>query len=192
MDPTHTLEAPHRQAWRSWLESHGAIEREIWLIFHRKGSGHPSITYPEALEEALCFGWIDGVRQRIDDQRYAQRFTPRRYGSRWSERNLQLAARLEEQEKMTDAGRDQLPPVGTPVPIEQPVTLLTAAVQEALAEHPEAWAAFQRLPPSHQRRYVAWISAAKREATRNKRLQEALELLKQDLRLGLGPGEVRK
>lgn len=81
---------------------------------------------------------------------------------------------------------------GSPAQREDPASSPTASVQEVIAGHPEAWAAFQRLPPSHQRRYVAWIADAKREATRAKRIQEALELLKQGLRLGLGPGEVRK
>ena len=97
MQITATFTAPDRQAWRDWLARHGSSETEIWLVYYKKHTGIPSVTYTEALEEALCFGWIDGIRQKIDEERFAQRFTPRRPGSAWSELNRHLVAKLVEQ-----------------------------------------------------------------------------------------------
>ncbi len=188
MDITTTLEATTPADWRTWLEAHHASAREVWLVFYKKHTGVASVTYAEALEEALCFGWIDGIRKRVDEARFAQRFTPRRAGSAWSDVNLALVARLEQEGRMTAAGRGALPAKDTPRPEPAP----TDAVETALQADPQTWAAYQALPPSHRRRYLGWIGDAKREETRQKRLSEALQLLKEGKRLGIGPGEVRK
>jgi uncharacterized protein YdeI (YjbR/CyaY-like superfamily) len=91
---------------RAWLEANAAQAAEAWVGFHKKGTGRPSITWPEAVDQALCFGWIDGVRQRLDDERYAIRFTPRRPGSVWSAVNIRRAQELLAQGLMRPAGRD--------------------------------------------------------------------------------------
>ena len=93
MEITTTFYAPDRAAWRAWLAANGQAEREIWLIFYKKHTGTPCVSYDEAVEEALCFGWIDGLIKRLDDDRYAQRFTPRKPGSSWSESNKGGSAR---------------------------------------------------------------------------------------------------
>lgn len=195
MQMTKTFHAEDAQAWRAWLEAHHASETEIWLVFFKQHTGQRSIRYQEALEDALCFGWIDGVRQRIDEARFAQRFTPRRQPSHWSETNRKLAARLSREGRMTPAGLAVAdfprPDPEAPCPMRKDLPL-PEWLETALRNDSLAWANFQGLPPSHQRRYLAWISAAKREETRQRRLQEALLLLRENKRIGLGPGEVRK
>lgn len=188
-----TFEPRTRQDWRRWLERHHSRTEAVWLVFLKKHAGNATFSYRDALEEALCFGWIDGVRQRIDDLRYAQRFSPRTRSSRWSETNRALAAALEARGLMTPAGlaaRASAPPGAHPGQAPRsgvPEWLLSALRADALA-----WKNFMALPPSHQRRYAGWISSARRDETRNRRIAEAISLLRANKRLGLGPGEVRK
>jgi uncharacterized protein YdeI (YjbR/CyaY-like superfamily) len=92
------------EEWRAWLEANHSVEKEVWLMFYKKHAATPCVTYEEATEEALCFGWIDSLMKRIDDEKRALRYTPRRKGSLWSERNKRLVARLIEQGRMTEAG----------------------------------------------------------------------------------------
>src|SRR3978361_2263516 len=103
MEPTF-FAAP--EDFRAWLEAHHDTHADLLVCCHKKGSGRPSITWPESVDEALCFGWIDGVRRRIDDRSYSIRFTPRKPGSIWSAVNVKKMAALETAGKMTDAGRD--------------------------------------------------------------------------------------
>ena len=93
-----------RVEWRDWLSQHGQSETEVWLIYYRKDSGRPRIPYDDAVEEALCFGWIDSIVKRMDDEKFAQKFTPRRYGSRWSELNVRRVRKLMKEGRMTEAG----------------------------------------------------------------------------------------
>ena len=191
---TATLEPKNRKAWREWLEHHHAIEKEIWLLFKKVNSGQLAFTCRDALSEAICFGWIDGVRQRIDDEKYAQRFSPRTKTSKWSSVNLALAKELETEGLLSPSGIAslnqarfvQIDSSKQPEPFP-PVWFITAVQADRVA-----LSNFQNLPPSHQRRYVGWVSSAKREDTREKRIAEAISLLKENKRLGLGPGEVRK
>jgi len=104
MNITDTFEPKTRRDWRNWLTLHRTEAKAIWVVFLKKHTKQAALTYQDALEEALCFGWIDGVRQRIDDLRYAQRFTPRTKSSRWSQVNKALAADLEAGGLMTPAG----------------------------------------------------------------------------------------
>jgi uncharacterized protein YdeI (YjbR/CyaY-like superfamily) len=98
-----------RQGWRAWLEEHGATESEVWTLRSKKGAPRPTIGYDEALEEALCFGWIDSRARRVDDEYSSLRWTPRRPGGSWSPRNRELVARLIAEGRMTEAGRAVLP-----------------------------------------------------------------------------------
>ena len=194
MHLTATFEPKNRTMWRQWLESHHAKEKEIWLIFTKVKRDPQSFSYRDALAEALCFGWIDGVRQRIDDERYAQRFSPRTRSSKWSKINLSLAHELKSAGLMAPSGLsalNQATPAGGS-DVGHPEQTSAAPFITALQADPIAWNNFQQLPPSHQRRYVGWISDAKLETTRHKRMAEALGLLRENKRLGLGPGEVRK
>ena len=104
LDVSETLFCPDRDTWRAWLAEHGATRREVWLLFHKKHMGRPGLEYVEAVEEALCFGWIDGQLRRIDEEKHAIRFTPRRTGSVWAKSNKARVARMIEQGRMTEAG----------------------------------------------------------------------------------------
>ena len=101
---TRTFYAKDRAEWRAWLETNHTLETEIWLLFYKRHTGKPRVAYPDAVEEALCFGWIDSTIRRVDDATYAQRFTPRRPGSSWSELNKRRVSRLVQEGRMTKAG----------------------------------------------------------------------------------------
>jgi len=109
MEIGETLRVRPRAEWRAWLRRHQADPKEIWLIYYKKGSGRPGISYDESVEEALCFGWIDGQAKGLDTVSYASRFTPRRLGSNWSASNRERAIRLLREGRMTVAGRRVLP-----------------------------------------------------------------------------------
>lgn len=183
-----TLHLTSPARWRAWLAAHHQKEREVWLVFFKKHSGRPAIAYEDAVCEALCFGWIDSLIKRIDDDRYARKFTPRVDNDRWSALNKARVARLVKEGRMTPAGRAKArglksKPTAAPPPkdITPPPELLAA-----LRQQPAASANFQALPPSHRWRYLAWITSAKREETRRKRIAEAVRLLARNERLGLG------
>jgi uncharacterized protein YdeI (YjbR/CyaY-like superfamily) len=99
--PLHVATA---EEWRGWLQANHAVEKEVWLMIYKKHAATPSVTFEEATEEALCFGWIDSIMKPIDDEKYALRYTPRRKGSNWSESNKKRVAKLIEQGRMTEAG----------------------------------------------------------------------------------------
>ncbi len=109
MEVGETLLVTTREEWREWLSQHHDTYREIWLIYYKKSSGKTGISYEESVEEALCFGWIDGAIKGIDQERYAGRFTPRRAKSPWSDSNLERVARLLRDGRMTEAGIKVLP-----------------------------------------------------------------------------------
>jgi uncharacterized protein YdeI (YjbR/CyaY-like superfamily) len=176
-----------RAAWRRWLEAHHAGASEVWIVYFKKGTGTPSVTYPEALEEALCFGWIDGVRRRVDEERFTQRFTPRREGSRWSEVNRRHARRLLAEGRMAPAGLARLPAdLQERLEPARPVTPeLPGELETELRGHARAWATFEALAPSYRRLYVRWITEAKRPETRARRLAEAVGKLERGEKLGM-------
>ena len=104
MKITQTFTAPDRATWREWLAEHGASESEVWLVYYKAGTGKATISYEDSLEEALCFGWVDSLIQKIDEEKYARKFTPRKPGSQWSELNKHLVAKLIKEGRMTAAG----------------------------------------------------------------------------------------
>lgn len=181
------LKPRDRAAWRTWLRSNHASAAEIWLIFHKKSTGKQTLSLNDAIEEALCYGWIDGLLKSLDHERYALRFTPRRKGSAWSDSNVRRARRLIGEGKMTPAGLAVLDPAlkkGEPAPRVY-LSRLSADLERTLKQDKKAWAAFHRLRPSQQRMYVAWIMDAKRQATRERRLAEAMAMLRQGKLLGM-------
>lgn len=167
-----------RAAWRSWLEKNHDRASEIWVVFTKAHTGKPRMTYDDAVEEALCFGWIDTTVQRIDEDHYRQRFTPRTNLTNWSKINQDRFARMEAVGLMTDAGRAK-----RPAKIDPPRKRLQAGaavpdwVQNALDEHPKAKAFFETLAPGYRRDYLRFITEAKKEETKQKRLAEALRRL---------------
>jgi uncharacterized protein YdeI (YjbR/CyaY-like superfamily) len=110
VDIGETLYVVSRNDFRAWLAGHHNTAKDIWLVFYRKSSGKPSVTYNDAIEEAICFGWIDGLQKSIDAERYALRFTPRRKQSAWSQSNVARALKMLREGKMTEAGMGVLPP----------------------------------------------------------------------------------
>jgi uncharacterized protein YdeI (YjbR/CyaY-like superfamily) len=173
--------------WRDWLAKHHNSESEVWLVFHKQHTGVTSIDYKEALDEALCFGWVDSLVKRLDDRRYARKFTPRRLDSRWSATNMKRYAALKASGRVKPAGIDRAPTgrmYDRPPRFKMP-SKLPRYIEAALRKHPAARRHFEALAPSHRRRYIGWIETAKREDTKIRRLAEAIQLLTAGKELGL-------
>jgi uncharacterized protein YdeI (YjbR/CyaY-like superfamily) len=189
MGLSKTLYVTGRDEWRDWLASHYESESEVWLIYYKKHSGQPRIPYDHAVEEALCFGWIDSIVKRIDDEKFAQKFTPRRDRSRWSALNIRRMRKLIREGRMTEAGLAKIDPaVLDEEPRAKPSKRQPAIprfVKQALLANPRAWEHFQNLAPSYRRLYIVWIMDAKKAETRERRLREAVSLLEQNKKLGL-------
>jgi len=180
---------PDRQHWRAWLEGHHSSESEVWLIYYKKHSGKKSVRYEEAVEEALCFGWIDSRVKRIDDERYMQRYTPRRDDSNWSESNKKRVTKLIKNGHMTQAGLakieiakkngawDRLDDIDRELVIPNDL-------KEALADSPEAEKHFENFPSSSKKQYLWWLKSAKRPETRARRLQEIIQRAEKNIKAG--------
>lgn len=183
-DTTHPTT---RAAWRAWLAAHHDRETEIWLVYNKRHTGEPRVEYDDAVEEALCFGWIDSIVRTIDADRYCQKFTPRKAKSKWSELNRRRFAKMVAEGKMTAAGLAKSPPEDAKSNEVKPPKdySVPGYIEAALRENGAAWTNFSNLAPSYRWLYVGWIKAAKREETRRKRLAEAVGLLEQNKKLGL-------
>ena len=175
-----TFYAKNRREWRSWLAKHGKTEREIWLIYYKKESGKPRIPYNDAVDEALCYGWIDSILKPIDKRKYAQRFSPRKKTSRLSDMNRERVARLIKSRRMTRLGLAAIDHV------EQKAPPLAADVLAEIKKHPTAWKYFQKFPASYKRIRVGWIAAAKiRPEAYNQRLAYFIKMTEQNKRFGM-------
>lgn len=174
--------------WRKWLDEHHDSESEVWLIFYKLHTGVESIAYLDALDEALCFGWVDSLVKRLDEARYARKFTPRKVDSRWSTINRKRYAALKAAGRLKPSGINRPPKDRSydsrPPRFRMPATV-PLYIQAALRKQPAAWRYFEGLAPSHRRRYIGWIESAKREETKARRLQEAIRLLTAGKQLGL-------
>ncbi len=170
---------PSSAAFRDWLEAHHATARELLAGFYKRHTGEPTMTWVESVEEALCFGWIDGVRRSLDARRYTIRFTPRKPGSYWSAVNTRHAQRLIESGRMRPAGlaaferRDAARTKR--YSYERETATLSAADRRAFGAAPGAWAFFRAQPHGYQRLETIWITSAKRPETRAKRLAAIVE-----------------
>jgi uncharacterized protein YdeI (YjbR/CyaY-like superfamily) len=179
MNPKY-FESPAQ--WREWLMENHDKERELWVGFHKKKTGRPSLTWAEAVEQALCFGWIDGIRKTVDEERFTIRFTPRKPKSGWSKINAQSAARLIAQGLMHEAGLREVeaaqadgrweaaynPPSMSDTPPD---------LQEELTKHPDAFAFYKTLSRRNLYAIHYRIETAKRPETRQKRVREFVEML---------------
>jgi len=180
------LQFEDRESWRTWLQENHATAGVVWLVFNKKHTGKRCISYDESVEEALCFGWIDSLVKRLDDERFARKFTPRKNASKWSASNLERMRKLIANGRMTEAGLALYDPDTLPHPPPAAAILETPPfVTNALEKHPKARAFFDGLAPSYRRAYVGWIISAKREETRKRRLEEAIDLLSQGKKLGM-------
>lgn len=158
---------------RAWLEEHHETEAELWIGRYKQHTGKASVTWPQIVDQVLCFGWIDGVGKRIDDEVYAQRITPRRRGSIWSKVNVDKVAELEAAGLMTPAGRVAFEErdEARVYSYEQMQLATLAPEQEAeLQRDTKAWVFWQDQPPSYRKAAVHWVVSAKKEETRARRL----------------------
>jgi uncharacterized protein YdeI (YjbR/CyaY-like superfamily) len=179
------FDARSREEWRDWLQEHHESEPGIWLVFHKQHTAVASIGYNDAVEEALCFGWIDSIVKRLDDDRYARKFTPRKPDSRWSTINRQRYADLKARRLLAAPGRERAPTSRSGDAPRPSVSAVPAYIEKQLKANARACEYFGRLAPSYRRLYVLWIDSAKREKTKEKRLREAIRLLAAGKKLGL-------
>jgi len=175
MEPEDITYFETPQAFRAWLDKHHATAERLWVGYWKKATGRPSVTWEETVDQALCFGWIDGIRKRVDDEAYTIRFTPRRPTSIWSRRNIERFA------AMTQAG--QVAPAGKQAYAKRTADKsgvysfergdppeLTAEFLARLEANPAAWKDWEARPPGYRKQVVHWVMSAKREETRERRL----------------------
>jgi uncharacterized protein YdeI (YjbR/CyaY-like superfamily) len=170
-DPARTLYIPDRAGWRAWLEGHYRTEPEVWLVYYRKATGRPRVAYNDAVEEALCFGWIDSVARSLDGERFAQRFSPRRAGSSFSQPNRERLRRLAEAGLIAP---DVMP--SAEAVLREPF-VAAPDILSALQADPIGWAHFQEWSGSYQRIRIAFVDSARGEPeTFEKRLRHLLRM----------------
>jgi uncharacterized protein YdeI (YjbR/CyaY-like superfamily) len=178
-----------RQEFRDWLQEHHASETELWLLFYKKGSGKKSISNEEAVEEALCFGWINGKVRRIDAERYKQRFSPRHAKSIWAASNKKRVAKLIAEGLMTEAGMEKVEAAKangswTVLDKLQPDTV-PADLASALKANKRAHTNFGRFTANQRRDYLWWLNNAKRAETRRKRIEEIVRRAENNIKPGM-------
>jgi uncharacterized protein YdeI (YjbR/CyaY-like superfamily) len=179
-----------RKEWRKWLEMNHTTSEEVWLIYFKRPSGKPRIQYADAVEEALCFGWIDGKIKRINEDYYIQRFTPRRHGSRWSKYNIDRVKKLIKSKQIRPAGLKAYKEAlenpalvyddrrdGHPSPPEDLI--------KALKKNKKAFENFHKFTQSAQRLYIDWLNSAKRSETRIGRIQRIVERAEKNMKPGM-------
>jgi uncharacterized protein YdeI (YjbR/CyaY-like superfamily) len=175
-----------RKAWRAWLEKHHAASPGVWVVFYKKATGKARVSYEDAVEEALCFGWIDSVARGVDDERTALRFSPRKAKSVWSRPNKERVARLVADGLMTPAGLAKIEAAkrdGSWSALDAVDAMVVPPdLQAALAANAAAARHFEGFPASSKRIILAWIGGAKRPETRAKRVAETVRLAAKNLR----------
>lgn len=166
-------------AFRTWLEKHHATAQELWVGFYKKAAGKPSITWPESVDEALCFGWIDGKRKSVDDVSYTIRFTPRKPRSVWSAVNIKRVEELKRQGRMQPSGlkayEARVENRSRIYSYEQRESELDELFGKKFRQNREAWKFFQAQPASYRKAANWWVLSAKKEETRVKRLEKLIE-----------------
>jgi uncharacterized protein YdeI (YjbR/CyaY-like superfamily) len=181
--------ATHEE-WRNWLEKNHTISDGVWLIYYKKQSGKPRIPYGEAVEEALCYGWIDGKIKKVNEDYYKQWFTPRRSGSRWSKLNIERVHRLTKEGRMKEKGLQAFSEV-----MEKPDLVydnrpkgdldIPPDLLEELKENEKALDNFNRFSQSAQQLYLLWLNDAKRAETRLRRIARIVDLCEKNIRPGM-------
>jgi uncharacterized protein YdeI (YjbR/CyaY-like superfamily) len=180
-----------KNEWRRWLQKNHCNVNELWLIFYKKETGKPTLNYGDAVEEALCFGWIDSIVKKINEEKYVRKFTPRKKGSVWSELNKKRVKKLIKDGRMTEFGLEKInaakksgewnkktepPKVSFDVPKD---------FMSALNKNRKAKSNFEKFSPSDKKRYYMWINIAKKKETKDRRIKESIELLCKNKELGL-------
>ena len=180
MEKSEALFFKNGQEWRTWLQQNHTEKNAVWLVHYKKSSGKTGITYDEALEEALCFGWIDGKMKSLDDEKYIIRYSPRKAKSVWSKLNKEKAEKLIESGKMTEAGLAKIEEAKkngywdsaytNRVMDELPLDLKNALILDK-----DAWYHFQRFANSYRNTYIGWVNMAKTKETRKRRISEVVK-----------------
>jgi uncharacterized protein YdeI (YjbR/CyaY-like superfamily) len=179
-----------RKEWRRWLEKNHSTAEDVWLIYYKKPSGKPRIPYSDAVEEALCFGWIDGKIKKINEEYYIQRYTPRRRGSRWSKYNIDRVEKLIKEGKMKPAGLSVFKEA-----LEKPKLIydnkasgepvMPEDLSDAFNKNSKALVNFMNFSQSTRRIYIDWLSNAKKEETRLRRIERIVDLAEQNRKPGM-------
>jgi len=181
-----TLDLRSRARWRAWLEVNHGSASEIWLVFHKPHTGKTSIEYESSVEEALCFGWVDSLIRRLDDDCYARKFTPRKPDSFWSDLNRKRYAKVEALGLLAPAGRERAPSEGKRYPRRpKRSSAVPGYIENAFKADARAWATFERLTPRERILYIGWIENAKREETKARRIEKCVRQLSAGKKLGL-------
>jgi len=187
----NTVEVKNRAEWRAWLADHHDKEAEIWLVYYKKKTGIKSIDYESSVEEALCFGWVDSLIRKIDERKYARKFTPRKDDSKWSLSNKKRVMKLIDQGLMTEFGLEKVEAAKESGHWEEPGQRpelsyeMHPEFERALEENEQARETFEDLAPTYQKQYLGWIEVAKRPETREKRIKQSIRLLEKGEKLGL-------
>lgn len=180
-----------RNHFRKWLEKNHNKEKELWILFYKVHTKKKSLRYAEAVEESLCFGWIDGILKRIDDEKHAQRYTPRKPKSSWSKINKERAKQMIEQGKMTEAGWARIKEAKKSGWWKNAYTIsrgeheMSAEMKKILMSDSQAWKNFQNFGRGARNTYIFWVNYAKCEETKQKRIQIVLERAKKNLPPGI-------
>jgi uncharacterized protein YdeI (YjbR/CyaY-like superfamily) len=181
MQISKTLYVTNRTAWRKWLKKHFKTSKEIWLVYYKKGTGKPRILYNDAVEEALCFGWIDSTVRRLDEERSAQRFSPRKPGSRYSQANKERLKALVKQRKVVKEVADTLGGMLTEK------FKIPADILKAIKANRQAWKHFQKFSAAYKRIRIAFIEGArKRPDEFKKRLRYFIKMTEKNKQFGFG------
>jgi uncharacterized protein YdeI (YjbR/CyaY-like superfamily) len=179
-----------RNEWRQWLEENHQTEQEVWLVYYKVHTGKKSVRQAEAVEEALCFGWIDSLVKRIDDEKYMQKYTPRREGSNWSLSNKRRVKKLIESGKMTPAGLEKIEQAkqdGSWNRLDEfdKQLAVPSDLKAALEENKEAKKNFANFTLSQRNQYLWWLKSAKRTETKERRIREIVRRAENNIKPGI-------
>ncbi|MBN1388189.1 MAG: YdeI/OmpD-associated family protein [Bacteroidales bacterium] len=186
-----SLQLTNREEWRSWLEDNHKKEKEIWLVYYKRHTCNPRIPYDDAVEEAICYGWIDSIIKRIDENTYCQKYTPRRRKSKWSQKNIERAEKMIALGRMTESGLESFKEAK-----RDPSLIIKTDDSHSFIEIPEdmkselqntrdAFRNFISFPKSYRKMCIGWINAAKKPETRNRRITEVAGKAAEGKKIGL-------
>jgi uncharacterized protein YdeI (YjbR/CyaY-like superfamily) len=186
-----TVEVKNRAEWRAWLAANHDKEAEVWLVYYKKKTGKTSVEYGASVEEALCYGWVDSIIKKLDDTKYARKFTPRKESSKWSPSNKKRVEQLIRDGLMTEHGLQKVEAAkrtgNWDNPVQKPKLTFEMRVEfaKALRKNKRAQETYRKLAPTYQKQYLGWIEVAKRPETKEKRIKESVRLLAEGKKLGL-------
>jgi len=189
MNPKDSVYFKNKNEWRTWLQNHHDTYAEIWVLHYKKSSHKISMNHFEAVEEALCFGWIDSTLKKIDEDRFILKFTPRKPKSVWSKINKEKAEQLIREGKMTPAGFQKIEEAKKQGVWDTAYTnsikdRLPTTLKNALRQNPEAWKNFQAFANSYRNMYIGWVKNAKTDTTRNQRINTVVNRSLKNLKPG--------